>query len=349
MNGQIHTHPSSNTQKHQRLRQSWLNFWKEYAFLNATSDSLIDKKITYTNAFDGNLDTLAEPFGTVNSGVEGGEERVVELLVHDLGGEHDRKGAVVEFGERKVKSILDKCCSVYSPVRIGIYKHCKQNLLAIPRGYSLFPSVASLHIMAKVCRPLGVPLWSGISHSSVVIKCLLLLERFGWPTYRAKRANNSKAERFYQGLIYRINQKKGPPRRLNEMPDVYIFGLLDENAKSIELGVKYLKKQWCVLSQDANINDPKMEDNLKIACEGLTGCTTLGNIMGHLEASITDKDLSPPSGACKFEVGIEVVEQLDTSPSPEPTTTKPNHNRPSLGHQTLGPRSPWQWKLGNQT
>lgn len=47
-------------------------------------------------------------------------------------------------------------------------------------------------------------------------------------------------------------------------------------------GVKYLKKQWCVLSQDANINDPKMEDNLKIACEGLTGCTTLGNIMGHL-------------------------------------------------------------------
>lgn len=41
----------------------------------------------------------AEPFGTVNSGVEGGEERVVELLVHDLGGEHDRKGAVVEFGE----------------------------------------------------------------------------------------------------------------------------------------------------------------------------------------------------------------------------------------------------------
>ena len=24
---------------------------------------------------------------------------VVELLVHDLGGEHDRKGAVVEFGE----------------------------------------------------------------------------------------------------------------------------------------------------------------------------------------------------------------------------------------------------------
>ncbi|KAG4946652.1 hypothetical protein JHK87_042659 [Glycine soja] len=269
-----------------------------------------------------NAEKKAEPFGTVNSGVEGGEERVVELLVHDLGGEHDRKGAVVEFGE---------------------------NLLAIPRGYSLFPSVASLHIMAKVCRPLGVPLWSGIGHSSVVIKCLLLLERFGWPTYRAKRANNSKAERFYQGLIYRINQKKGPPRRLNEMPDVYIFGLLDENAKSIELGVKYLKKQWCVLSQDANINDPKMEDNLKIACEGLTGCTTLGNIMGHLEASITDKDLSPPSGACKFEVGIEVVEQLDTSPSPEPTTTKPNPNRPSLGHQTLGPRSPWQWKLGNQT
>lgn len=41
----------------------------------------------------------AEPFGTVNGGVEGGEERVVELLVHDLGGEHDRKGAVVEFGE----------------------------------------------------------------------------------------------------------------------------------------------------------------------------------------------------------------------------------------------------------
>ena len=40
-----------------------------------------------------------KPFGSIESGVEGEEEGVVQLLVPDLGGEHDRKGAVVEFGE----------------------------------------------------------------------------------------------------------------------------------------------------------------------------------------------------------------------------------------------------------
>lgn len=176
------------------------HFPKEYAFFNGTSDSLVDGKITYSNAFDGNLDTL-----------------ITALEKHDLGS------------------------------------------LAI--------------IVGEV----------------------------GWPTNGAIDANIANAQRFYEGLIDRINNKKRPPRRPHDMPDVYMFGLLDENSKSVKpgnfephwgvfnydgsikyqldlgdgkqlvpaKGVKYMKKQWCVLDPKANIDDPKMKENLEDCMWGI--------------------------------------------------------------------------------
>ena len=47
----------------------------------------------------------AEPFGSVDSGVEGEEEWVVELLVSYLGGEHGRRGSV-EVRGKDAQSLL---------------------------------------------------------------------------------------------------------------------------------------------------------------------------------------------------------------------------------------------------
>ncbi|KAE9608200.1 hypothetical protein Lal_00003491 [Lupinus albus] len=259
------------------------HFPKEYAFFNATIDSLVDGNITYTNAFDGNLDTL-----------------ISALEKHDLG---------------------------------------------------------SLSI---------------------------IVGEVGWPTNGAVDANIANAQRFYQGLVDRINSKKGPPKRPNEIPDVYMFGLLDENSKSVlpgnfephwgifnydgsikyqldlgqgkklvpSEGVKYMKKQWCILDPNANIDDPKMKENWKIACGASTGCTSVGNgsacefLDNRTKASyafnsfyqvtnqnkdgcvfnglaiITDKDPSPPlNDTCKFDIALDVEKIVITSPAPSPSIT----------------------------
>ncbi|KAF7836850.1 glucan endo-1,3-beta-glucosidase 5 [Senna tora] len=270
-------------------------FPKEYAFFNSTSNTLYDGKYTYTNAFDGNLDTLA-----------------ASLEKNELGS-------------------------------MGI-------------------------IVGEV----------------------------GWPTDGNINANNENAQRFYQGLIDRINKKQGTPKRPDDMPDVYMFGLLDEDAKStlpgnfephwgifnydgsikyqLDLGngdklvaakgVKYMKKQWCVLSPNANIYDPKMKDNWNIACGTSTGCTSVGNgsscgeVDDRTKASfafnafyqvtnqdnkegckfngltiVTDKDPSPSNGTCKFNVA------LDPSTSPPPHSRKSHPGSNSMATPTTYPNS----------
>ncbi|XP_061338158.1 glucan endo-1,3-beta-glucosidase 5-like [Gastrolobium bilobum] len=254
-------------------------FPKEFAFFNGTFPGLVDGNITYTNAFDGNLDTLS-----------------AALEKHGVGS---------------------------MPIIVG---------------------------------------------------------EVGWPTNGDSNANNANAQRFYQGLIDRINSNKGPPKRPQNMPDVYMFGLVDEDAKSIlpgnfephwgifnydgsikyqvdlgngtklvpSKGVKYMKKQWCVLSPKARLDDPKMNENWKIACGASTGCTSVTNgsacewMDNRTKASyafnafyqvtnqnkdgckfnglsiITEKDPSPPNATCKFDIALDVG-QLATVPAPAPS------------------------------
>ncbi|KAG5006372.1 hypothetical protein JHK82_024331 [Glycine max] len=154
-----------------------------------------------------------------------------------------------------------------------------------------------------------------------------------------------------------------------------MFGLLEENAKSIEpmVTLSHIGASSTMMGVlNANVDDPKMEDSLKIACDGSTGSTTLGNgsscewldnrtkasyafnayyqlvtnqsINGcefNGLASMTGKDPSPPKGTCKFDIGLEVVEQLATSPSPTsaPTTTEPGPDKPNLESRASDPRS----------
>ncbi|PPD97993.1 hypothetical protein GOBAR_DD04990 [Gossypium barbadense] len=117
----------------------------------------------------------------------------------------------------------------------------------------------------------------------------ILVGEVGWPTDGHKKANKNSAKKFYDGLFKVLASKKGTPLRPGEM-DVYLFGLFDEDTKSIEpgnferhwgifdfdgkpkftmdisgkggdkhlvaaKGVKYLPKQWCVLESYASNQD----------------------------------------------------------------------------------------------
>lgn len=162
----------------------------------------------------------------------------------------------------------------------------------------------------------------------------------------------------------RIAKNRGTPRR-STPPDIYFFGLIDEDTKSIlpgnferhwglfyydgtvkynlllpngqnlvpAKGVKYLERQWCVLSPTANIADPAITESVNYACS-YADCTSLGygstcnmldvrsNIsytfnqyyqyQNHVKGSCGFSNLSvitktdPSEGTCRFEIMIDV-------------------------------------------
>ncbi|EAZ37505.1 hypothetical protein OsJ_21839 [Oryza sativa Japonica Group] len=130
----------------------------------------------------------------------------------------------------------------------------------------------------------------------------------GWPTDGDKNANLKLARRYYDGLLKKLSKKEGTPLRPGKM-DVYMFGLFDEDMKSIlpgnferhwgiftydgkpkfpmDLsghgndkplagvpGVEYLPKQWCVFDDGAE-DKSKLPGNIQYACAS-GDCTALG-------------------------------------------------------------------------
>lgn len=137
---------------------------------------------------------------------------------------------------------------------------------------------------------------------------LILVGEVGWPTNGDKNANVNLAYRFYRGLLPRLAANIGTPLRPGYI-EVYLFGLLDEDAKSIEPGsferhwgifrydgqpkfpmdlsgqgqdkflvgakdVQYLPKKWCMLRPTAR-DLSKLGDNINYACT-YSDCTALG-------------------------------------------------------------------------
>ncbi|KZV19798.1 glucan endo-1,3-beta-glucosidase 6-like [Dorcoceras hygrometricum] len=127
----------------------------------------------------------------------------------------------------------------------------------------------------------------------------------GWPTDGDRNANIAFAQRFNQGFISHMNV--GTPMKPGPL-DVYLFSLIDEDAKSIQPGnferhwgifkydgtpkynlslgsnnnglipasnVEYLSRRWCVLSSSANPQDPQLGPSVTYACEN-ADCTSLG-------------------------------------------------------------------------
>ncbi|XP_077215403.1 glucan endo-1,3-beta-glucosidase 8-like [Tasmannia lanceolata] len=136
----------------------------------------------------------------------------------------------------------------------------------------------------------------------------IIIGEIGWPTDGDKNANSNNAKRFNQGLVRHVLSGKGTPVRKGKI-DVYLFSLIDENAKSIapgsferhwgifefdgkpkyELdlsgheenktlqgaeGVEYLPRRWCVLDPDA-IDLTELRDSVTYACT-FSDCTALG-------------------------------------------------------------------------
>ncbi|KAK1549963.1 hypothetical protein Q3G72_011301 [Acer saccharum] len=136
----------------------------------------------------------------------------------------------------------------------------------------------------------------------------IIVGEVGWPTDGDKNANIRNAKRFNQGLLRHALCGSGTPARKGEI-DIYLFSLLDENAKSIapgnferhwgifeydgkpkyELdllgfmenkglvpveGVTYMRRRWCVLNPHAD-DFEELPDSLDYACT-LSDCTALG-------------------------------------------------------------------------
>ncbi|KAJ4762464.1 hypothetical protein LUZ62_072839 [Rhynchospora pubera] len=206
----------------------------------------------------------------------------------------------------------------------------------------------------------------------------IIVGEIGWPTDGDINANATLAQKFYKGLVKNLATKKGTPLRPNDQMNVYLFGLIDEEGKSILPGdferhwgiftydgqpkfelditgkggkntlvgakdVKYLSKQWCVVSPSVT-NKTALEANADYACKN-ADCTSLGNgsscsnldYLGqasyafnsyyqnfiqqsascHFDglATITTED--PSSGSCKFDVQLAPA-PVPVAPAPEP-------------------------------
>lgn len=136
----------------------------------------------------------------------------------------------------------------------------------------------------------------------------ILVGEVGWPTDGDKNANNAYAQRFYAGIMKRIALNQGTPLRPGSI-EIYLFGLIDEDAKSIAPGnferhwgifrydgqpkfpldlsgqgqntflvgaknVEYLPQKWCVFNPNAK-DLSKLGDNINYACT-FSDCTALG-------------------------------------------------------------------------
>lgn len=180
----------------------------------------------------------------------------------------------------------------------------------------------------------------------------VIIGEVGWPTDGDINANIEYAKRFNQGLLDRIIKGQGTPKRRTP-PDIYLFGLIDEDAKSIDpgnferhwgmfyydgtikyaldlgngrgliaaKGVKYLAREWCVMSPEANLLDPNLTNSVNYACT-YADCTSLGygSTCGTLDArsnasyafNMYYQTLDQRKDTCKFN-SLSTITKLDPS------------------------------------
>ncbi|ONK68968.1 uncharacterized protein A4U43_C05F17910 [Asparagus officinalis] len=138
----------------------------------------------------------------------------------------------------------------------------------------------------------------------------IIIGEVGWPTDGNVNANVQIAQRFYDGLLAKLTKKEGTPLRPNSTFEVYMFGLYDEDQKSVlpgdferhwgiftvdgqpkfpmdlagtgepkmpvsATGVEYFPAKWCVVKPDAK-DVSKIPDAMKYACDR-ADCTPLAN------------------------------------------------------------------------
>lgn len=85
----------------------------------------------------------------------------------------------------------------------------------------------------------------------------VMVGEIGWPTDGDKNANIQNAKRFNQGLLTHALSGNGTPKRKGTI-DLYLFSLIDENAKSIAPG--NFERHWGIFQFDGK---PKYELDLQ--------------------------------------------------------------------------------------
>ncbi|XP_062148661.1 glucan endo-1,3-beta-glucosidase 8 [Alnus glutinosa] len=194
----------------------------------------------------------------------------------------------------------------YFPMDFAFFDGTKQSV--VRDGDLLYTNVfdANLDTLASALAKAGYP------------DTRIIVGEVGWPTDGDKDANIQNAKRFNQGLVQHVLSGNGTPLKKGTI-DIYMFSLIDENAKSVAPGsferhwgifefdgkpkyeldllglqenkglipaedVEYLMKRWCVLNPDAsNLED--LPHNIDYACS-LSDCTALGygSSCNHLSA-----------------------------------------------------------------
>ncbi|CAN6477034.1 unnamed protein product [Victoria cruziana] len=180
----------------------------------------------------------------------------------------------------------------------------------------------------------------------------VIVGEVGWPTDGAPFADSEHAMKFNQGFISRILSGQGTPKRAGA-PDAYLFSLIDEDMKSVApgnferhwglfyydgslkysldlgngqslvpaRGVKFLARQWCVLSPTASILDSNLPGAVNYACSN-ADCTSLGqgSSCGSLDARGNAsyafnrfyQTQNQQAGSCEFS-GLSLITQVDPS------------------------------------
>ncbi|XP_010454396.1 PREDICTED: glucan endo-1,3-beta-glucosidase 5-like [Camelina sativa] len=216
-------------------------------------------------------------------------------------------------------SIVRFLADSVSPITFNIYPFLSLNADPnFPREYAFFPNGSSNGGAKPVVD-------GSISYTNVfdanfdtlvsalekngfdANKIEIIVGEVGWPTDGDQNANPGMAQRFNQGLLNRILHGQGTPRR-RTAPEVYIFSLVDEDAKSIDpgkferhwgifsydgavkyplslgngrqlapaKGVRYQAREWCVLSYQAAGNaGAVLATSASYACQN-ADCTSLG-------------------------------------------------------------------------
>ncbi|KAK6924170.1 Glycoside hydrolase family 17 [Dillenia turbinata] len=169
----------------------------------------------------------------------------------------------------------------------------------------------------------------------------IVVGEVGWPTDGDKNANFQSAQKFYDGLFKKLASNKGTPLRPGGL-DVYLFGLIDENAKSIQpgnferhwgiftydgkpkfpmdlsgkgngkllvpvKGVQYLESQWCVLKEDMKDNS-LVGQNMDYACS-LGDCTSLTK--GSSCSQLDERHRTSYAFNMYFQINDQSVEACD--------------------------------------
>ncbi|GFZ15535.1 O-Glycosyl hydrolases family 17 protein [Actinidia rufa] len=180
----------------------------------------------------------------------------------------------------------------------------------------------------------------------------IIVGEIGWPTDGDVNANAKYAQKFNQGFISHISSGNGTPMRAGPV-DAYFFSLIDEDAKSIQPGnferhwgvfnydgtpkydltlnsrrglvaasnIRYLARQWCVMSSTVSLDNSEVALSVNYACSR-ADCTSLGygtsceklDAYGNISYAFNSyyQENNQLASACKFP-NLSVVTTTDPS------------------------------------